>query len=280
MPVRKHYQYGPVTGIKVGRLNQGVNTQFIVYHIQDALIDTGPSNQWKHVKPFIESTGARQLLLTHHHEDHAGNAESIAKTLKLIPKAPKLAHKKLKSGYATPFFQRLVWGRLKPVSEVHELGEKEFLQDGSEVIPVHTPGHAKDLTVFYLPKQKFLFSGDLFIANRLKMLRSDENLYDLLSSLKKALVLDFEVMFCPHGGVIENGKAALKEKYDHIIATCQQAQAEKENNKSLEDVTQKVLGDETFIGKLSGGNFCKANLVKQALDIPLADFTGANGPQV
>lgn len=268
MPVRQTYTFENVTGVKVGRLNQGINTQFIVYRIGDTVIDTGPSNQWSHVKGFLSQQPVNQLLLTHHHEDHSGNAKRIAQLFDLVPKAPELAREKLASGYKTPLLQRIVWGSAIPV-ETRALESEERLSDDSLVLPVHTPGHAKDLTCFYLPEQGYFFSGDLFIARKLKMLRADENLSQLIDSIKKVLKLDFKTLFCPHGGIVENGKEALSEKLNNILDVCEQAQALKQSGASLEEITKRVLGPEDMIAKLTGGNFCKTNLIQQGLEVNL-----------
>lgn len=268
MPVRLAYAFENVQGVKVGRLNQGINTQFIVYRIGDTVIDTGPSNQWRHVRQFLKQKPVHQLLLTHHHEDHSGNADRIAKAFDILPKAPALAQKKLASGYKTPLLQKIVWGSPRPV-KTQALGNIEHLSDGKKVVPVHTPGHAKDLTCFYLPEQGYFFSGDLFISRKLKLLRSDENLQQLLQSIDKVLKLDFETLFCPHGGIIEQGKRALLDKQENILNLCQKAQVLHKQGASLQEVTLKVLGPEDMISKLSSGNFSKQNLIKEALTISL-----------
>lgn len=268
MPIRKTYEFERVTGVKVGRLNQGINTQFIVYRLGETVIDTGPSNQWRHVKQFLSAKPVEQLLLTHHHEDHSGNAHSIAARYQITPKAPELAQEKLASGYKTPFLQKIVWGSLVPV-QTQALNQEEALADGSKIIPVHTPGHAKDLTCFFLPQQGYFFSGDLFIARKLKMLRSDENLEELVQSIQKVLRLDFDTLFCPHGGVIKNGKVALQEKLDNILNTCDKAQTLNQRGLSLDEITQHILGPEDLVAKLTGGNFCKTNLIRQGLNLQL-----------
>ncbi len=156
MSVRKHYQYKDVVGMKVGRINQGLNTNFIVYRMGETIIDSGPSNQWKYVKRFLDKSKVSQLLLTHHHEDHSGNAHYISKEYNIVPKAPQLARAKLKAGYKTPLMQRLVWGSLIPV-ETTALNECEYLTDGTKIIPVHTPGHAKVFNVLLLTRKEIFF---------------------------------------------------------------------------------------------------------------------------
>lgn len=271
MSIRQRYQFEAVTGLKVGRLNNGINTQFIVYRIGGTVIDAGPSNQWKYVRDFLSKQTVSQLLLTHHHEDHSGNAHSIAKLFSITPKAPMLAQAKLASGYKTPFLQKLVWGSPQPVM-THALKEVESLCTGESVMPVHTPGHAKDLTCFHIPELGYFFSGDLFIAKNLKMLRKDENLADLLLSLSRVVKLDFETVFCPHGGIIENGNAALSEKLKNILSTCEQAQYQFAKGDDIEQITRSILGEELMVAKLTQGNFCKRNLIEQAVTIDRSAF--------
>jgi len=269
MSIRKHYQFEGVKGIKVGRVNQGINTQFIVYRLGDTLIDAGPSNQWKHLQDFLDESPVRQLLLTHHHEDHSGNAQRIAEKFSILPKAPIQGQEKLEKGYKTPLLQKMVWGSPLPV-KTQVLDAQETLSDGSIVVPVHTPGHAKDLTVFFLPEQKYLFSGDLYISRKLKMLRIDENLQQLIDSLKKVLTLSFQTVFCPHAGVIEDGKEALQDKLSYILELCEKAQSMKETGSDTQEITQKLLGKEMLTSRLTRGNFCKENLIEEALLVDLA----------
>jgi len=268
MAVWQRYQHDDIQGLKVGRLNQGINTQFIVYRFGDTVIDSGPSNQWRHVKKFLNEQPVKQLLLTHHHEDHSGNAQSISKHFNLVPKAPELGREKLAQGFKIPLLQKVVWGRLPPVETV-ALSEEEFTGKGEKLVPVHTPGHAKDLTCFYVPSRGYVFSGDLYIAPRLKLLRSDENLEQLLSSIEKILALDFNILFCPHGGVIKQGKERLKAKFDSIMGLAQQAKDLQKQGKTELEIVQSLLGPEELTSRLTGGNFSKLNLIRECLKLSI-----------
>lgn len=262
MPIRQEYKHDIVKGRKVGLLKMGINTQFIVYRIGDTVFDAGPSNQWRHVQSFLSQLPVTQLLLTHHHEDHSGNAQRIAKLYNITPKAPALAQAKLAKGYPTPLIQKIVWGNPKPV-KTEPLKDVEYLSDGSTIKPIATPGHAKDLTCFLLPEQGYFFSGDLYIARTIKLLRSDENLSQLVESLNKAISLDFDILFCPHGGIIENGKQALRSKRDRILELCNKVQALDKKGWETEQISLQLLGSEDIVSKLSRGNFSRLNLVNQ-----------------
>jgi len=98
----------------------------------------------------------------------------------------------LKKPYSILPYQKYVWGRTTPVRV------KRFPQiietPSGKMIPVHTPGHAKDHTVFFLPEKGVLFSGDLYLADHIKFFRSDENMGIQIESLKKVINLDFNTL--------------------------------------------------------------------------------------
>lgn len=270
MAVLKHYQYDngqhSVVGFRVGRFNLGINTTFIVYRIGNTLIDTGPTNQWKFIRRELDKVDVRQLLITHHHEDHAGNAGRIARLKQLMPLAPQQGREKIARGYRTPLLQKIIWGSPIP-AQTEPLPLDFCLDDGTRVQAVHTPGHAKDLHCLFFPQQKYLFSGDMYISRSLKLLRADENLQQLMASLETLLALDFEVLFCPHNGIVEQGKQALQDKFDNLSKLCQQAAELKQQGDDEDLIMEKLLGPEDTLARLTRGNISKRNLIRQAIEL-------------
>ncbi|MBL4666396.1 MAG: MBL fold metallo-hydrolase [Sneathiella sp.] len=266
MPIRNKYTFETVEAVRVGRLNSGINTTFIVYRIGSTLIDAGPANQWGPVKNFISEKPIQQLLLTHHHEDHSGNADRIAKFANIVPLAPELSQRKLKSGYKTPLLQKIIWGSPRPVATAIMPAEV-FLEDGTKINPIHTPGHAKDLHCLYLPEKKWLFSGDLYISKSLRYFRSDENLEQLLESIRKVLKLDFDVLFCPHRGIVEEGRQALTAKLHNILALCEKAQTLQARGIETSQIVREILGPEDMMARMTCNNFSKRNMIEEALKV-------------
>lgn len=268
MAVLDSFQYHDLEAHRVGRFNFGINSSFICYRFKDTLIDCGPTNQWKYVKPFVEAKPFSQLLLTHHHEDHSGNAGAIYRLTGVQPKAPDLTIKMLKNGFKIPPTQRMIWGAAGKV-EAAPLPD-ELSIGGERASAIFTPGHAKDMTCYLLEDRGWLFSADLYIANYLKLLRIDEHIPTLLDSTMKALNCDFETIICPHRGIVENGKQRLQEKYDYLVDLSQRAQQQHQQGKSLEAITLSLLGKEGLMGRLTGYNFSKRNLIRSCLEVDLA----------
>jgi glyoxylase-like metal-dependent hydrolase (beta-lactamase superfamily II) len=270
MALLQHYHYGQghdrVDGFRVGRFNLGINTTFIVYRIGDTLIDSGPTNQWRVIRRQLAPLTIKRLLITHHHEDHAGNAARIGALKNLTPWAPQLGREKIARGYRTPWLQKIIWGSPIPAN-TRPLPEVLPLAGGGSIVPVHTPGHARDLTCFFLPKQKYLFSGDMYLSRSLKMLRADEDLGLLMSSLKTLLALDFEVLFCPHNGIVEQGKQALQDKFDNLQRLCLDAADLQRQGMAPAQILIRLLGPEDALARLTRGNISKMNLIRQAIHL-------------
>jgi glyoxylase-like metal-dependent hydrolase (beta-lactamase superfamily II) len=272
MTVRNTYDYenGPhsVHGFRTGRFDFGINTTFIIYRIGTTLIDAGPTNQWSTIKRVLKPLDIDTLLITHHHEDHSGNANRISKLKKLTPYAPALGQAKLAKGYPTPLIQKLIWGSPLKV-ETQTLPDQLIINQDSasetEVIAIPTPGHAKDLTCLFLPEQKYLFSGDMYISKSLKYLRIDENLTQLIQSLRKLIALDFEILFCPHRGIVEEGKKALQEKLENLLTLCRKSQELMKQGLNEGEIINQLLGPEDGLAKLSKFNISKGNLIRQAM---------------
>jgi glyoxylase-like metal-dependent hydrolase (beta-lactamase superfamily II) len=89
---------------------------------------------------------------------------------------------------------------------------------GRRVVPVHAPGHSKDHTVYFVPSEGWLFSGDLFLGERIKYFRADEQFGEQILSLKRILTLDFEALFCAHRPVLRGGRTALARKLGFLEA--------------------------------------------------------------
>lgn len=268
MAIRGHYQHESVRGIKVGRFNAGINSNFIVYHLADTLIDTGPPNQWPEVKTFVDQSNVQRLLLTHYHEDHSGNAQRIADHCGLLPFAPELTQAYLSKSYHTPLFQSLIWGYPRQ-AVTQPLPERLEISGMGEMQVIPAPGHTPDLHCFFMPQQGWLFSGDLYIASKLKYLYAGENLEQLMLSIQRVLSLDFQVVFCPHKGIDPQGREGLQRKLHFLIELAADAQRLHQKGLSVSEIRDRTIGKEDTVAYLTRFGLSKRNLIKAALQVDL-----------
>ncbi len=154
------------------------------------------------------------ILLTHHHEDHSGNADALRHLKKVSVYGHEVSIPKLRAGFRILLYQHVVWGRAGTV-QVQPLPEK-IEGSGCCLVPIHTPGHSRDHTVFFDRDNGRLFSGDLFLGTKIKYFRADERIADTIDSLKKVLSLDFDALFCCHNPQPAGGKAMLEKKLQYL----------------------------------------------------------------
>lgn len=262
--------HGPVVGLKVGRFGLGLNTKVVCYRIGRTLIDTGPPNQWRQVRRFVkeqaEEPGLDRVLLTHHHEDHAGNAARIQELLDVPVYAPEASRERLREGYAQEAYRWVVWGRPRPV-ETEPVPERLTLADDTGLRTLPAPGHSDDMVCYLAADYGLLFGADLYVTQRPEYLRSTENAPLFIDSLHNVLEHDFQTLLCGHQGVVEAGRRALSEKAKYLEALSGVVQRRHRCDKlGVQDIADEILGREGMLYWLSGGDFSKHNLIASFLN--------------
>ncbi|WP_067521248.1 MBL fold metallo-hydrolase [Endozoicomonas ascidiicola] len=116
------------------------------------------------------------------------------------------------------------------------------LDDGSSLEAIAAPGHAEDMICFYWPDKGAVFTVDLYLSRSIRYMRDDENLAILINSIRDVLTKDFDTLFCPHRGVVENGKTALQEKLNNLLELCEQSQQLHHQGQTIKEITKTILG--------------------------------------
>ncbi len=182
------------------------------------MVDTGLSHMGPEVLALAEAQRIVQIFLTHHHEDHSGNADRICRETGARAFAHDLACAKMKTRYPVLPYQKLVWGRTTPMalSSLPDVIDTEL----GPMVPVHTPGHSKDHLCYHLPDHGVLFSGDLYLGDRIKFFRSDEDVMEEVASLKRISQLEFNTLLCGHNPRREKGRDHILAKLDFLETLC------------------------------------------------------------
>jgi glyoxylase-like metal-dependent hydrolase (beta-lactamase superfamily II) len=236
-----------------------------LYLLGEICIDTGQSHMAREVIQITKANRTGIVLLTHHHEDHTGNAAAIVKGLNIPVLGHPVTAEKMKTGFKILPYQHIIWGKSEPVSIAFlpkTIETKKF-----QLEPIHAPGHSKDHTVFWERNHGWLFSGDIYLSDRVKYFRADERIKDQITSLRKILSYDFEALFCGHHPQPQQGKSKLSQKLNFLEDFYGKVKFLHE--KGLYDgkviFRQMGLKEEKFIKWFCMGNVSMLNMVRSAM---------------
>lgn len=262
MSLIEHFEHQGVVGFRLGRFRSGFHTTAVVYMVGSTLIDSGPPNQWKVVRDLFNLKRIDRVLLTHHHEDHAGNGARIRQELRIPVFSPAGSVEPLSRGFSLYPYQRIVWGTPRSFEPDNTVPGRMEFENGISLEAISVPGHAPDLTCYHAPDQGWLFAGDLFITPRPTHLRKDEDIHQEIQSLYRVLGLDFEVLFCGHRGVLTEGHQAIREKLNYLESLRDQVQGLQREGKPDGEITRILLGREDAMTWATTFHFSKKNLIR------------------
>ena len=257
-------RYGEVRAFEVARSIAGRAIWTVrIYLAGRVMIDTGPPNMRKPVLDLARRLEPEAVLLTHHHEDHAGNAAALASELGLPIFAAPPAVPLLADRFHEAPFQLLTWGRYRPVTAVPV--DQPLTISNLTFTPVPAPGHSPDMTVWLVADRGWLFSGDLYLADHVRFFRDDEDFAATVSSLERVAGLDFEALFCGHNPKLTGGPARLRAKRDSLEALRAEVLERAARGQGAEQIAREVLGSDWFLRWFTSGRACSVHLVRSAL---------------
>jgi len=262
--VLRAHDYGPVRYFSLARSRFGRTILTSgVYFVDGLLIDTGPANAQLQLARVLGRVRPDQVVLTHHHEDHIGNALFVANHIDRPPLAHPLALPLVRRPGPLPLYRRITWGTPQPFA-AEALG-KRLATPSHRFEVIHTPGHAPDHIALYEPEQRWLFAGDLFIAAHVKVLRADENVSGLIASLRKLLELPDCTLFCQHTGMHSSHHKSFGRKLDFLLSTQRKAVALRADGRSVAEIAAALDIRNRWIEVFSRGEFSGRNLIAELL---------------
>ena len=203
----------------------------------------------------LDELPVRGAIITHHHEDHAGNLALLA--ARAIPVAmPAETLASARAGERVGLYRRFAWGTMRRLArplEPFHTGQLALL---------HTPGHSADHHVVWDAERGILFSADLFLGVKVRVARPGEDPRQLALSLRRAADLRPRLMFDAHRGLVPDGATALLAKARWLDETIGRIDTHIAAGWSDRAITRAVLGREDGVHYVSSGDLSRINFVK------------------
>ena len=219
------------------------------------LIDTGIAACAREFAALLDVTPVRGVIVTHHHEDHAGNVALVAaRGLPLWIAAATQAQ--LTTVAPIRAYRRLTWQSMPPLR--HPV--LPFLPAPLEARLA--PGHCADHHIVWDPISHTLFSGDLFLGVAVRVAHHDEDVTAGIESLNAAAALEPVRMFCAHRGSVPTPAAALRAKSAWTTALMQTVAAEIAGGTDDATILRRVMGRESATGWASRGEYSRRNFIR------------------
>ncbi|HSA56664.1 MAG TPA: MBL fold metallo-hydrolase [Gemmatimonadaceae bacterium] len=252
--VRHH---GDVTRvILTSRGSRLIGMSASAFLVRGVLIDTGLPRAGAVLEGWLSHEGLpRGVLVTHAHEDHAGNVERLAR-LGIPMGMGELTLSAVRAPRPLAPYRRITWGVPEPLrSPVVPFADEELA-----LVP--TPGHSADHHVAWDAREGTLFSGDLFLGVRSATVHRTERPKQLVESLRRVVALGPERMFDSHRGLVDRPVQALEARVAWLETTIGRVEELIARGWGDAAIQREVLGREGLARAFSFGEYSKRNLVR------------------
>ncbi|MFE8699885.1 MBL fold metallo-hydrolase [Cytobacillus sp. FJAT-54145] len=242
---------------------QKVSLNVYSFLVDGVLIDTGAPSLNKHFEAFIDESDFDQVMITHFHEDHTGCAAYIQKTRKLPIYLSEKSIDSCTKRANYPLYRKFFWGKRSPFHA--EAIPDTFASRHATWDVIDTPGHAFDHKAFLNRETGQLFTGDLFVNERTKVVLAEESIPTIIHSLKRVLTYDFHEVFCNHAGFVAEGRQAIERKLEYLCNIQQTVLTLHAQGKSVGEIRKQLFPKPYPIIKLSGGEWDSLHIITSIL---------------
>lgn len=235
------------------------------YLVDEAMVDTS----FAHVRGLVmeQVRSLRFVALTHHHEDHMGNAGPLSQRHG-CPVYLHNAHLRDTEGVvALAPYRRAYWGWPGewPCEEM-----PERLHTGRRTLrKVLADGHCGTQVGLLDQESGAIFTGDLFISTRAAAVMSHEDPWKIIASLRWVAELEPSLLLGGHGQRISNPAKALRRKADRVEEAAREAVRLHQQGLPTSEITARLFPgkerQDRHFELLTEGQFSYRNFVRNAV---------------
>jgi glyoxylase-like metal-dependent hydrolase (beta-lactamase superfamily II) len=229
------------------------------YLLGDVLVDTGFPRASSALVAAVRQIRPRGVVVTHWHEDHAGNAPALA-ALGVPLAMPSGCEALLRERPPIRLYRREVWGRTARLTTALEAF------DPSPLAMIETPGHSPDHIGVWDAERRILVSGDLFLGVKVRVAHDhDESPRALVASLRRAAALEPRLLLDAHRGVVPDAAAQLRAKADWNEELIGHIESLGAQGLGARAIVRRLFGGESLVGIASGGEYSRTGFVRAVL---------------
>jgi glyoxylase-like metal-dependent hydrolase (beta-lactamase superfamily II) len=243
----KATQVGDVTELKMGRSLDGETALYWVaaYIIDGILIDTGCDYSKKELADFVEGKQVSVIINTHYHEDHVGGNALLAKRFGLGALAHPETIPLMSRKHDLYPFEVEIWGYPEP-STAAPIGTT-VKEGGVSLRVIDTPGHCKGHISLFEEERRILFSGDIWVGERPKTARVEEDVHQLISDLRKFEELRPKIMFASLGKAVHEPQDVINRTRVYLEETRDEICRLHSEGMSSEQILEELFGRESVL---------------------------------
>lgn len=249
-------QHGDVTRYEMSSVTgRAVGYTASAYLVRGVLVDCGFHGEREAVDAILERHRPAGVMVTHYHEDHAGNVELVARRgVPLAASSETLA--KVKAPQAIRLYRRLTWRSAPPLRSMVTPFEHGDLR------LIAAPGHSPDHHVVWDETSGTLFGGDLYLGVKVRVAHPAEDPRVLARTLRAIAALGPTRLFDAHRGYVANPAPLLLAKADWIEETIAAIERRIAAGAPDSAIVRELFGGESFPGYFSGGDYSRTNFVR------------------
>lgn len=261
--------FGDVTRLRFWTWrSRAVGYDVSCYVVGGVLIDTAFRHVGRELRGAIHELKPKGVIVTHWHEDHAGNAPELAESLPMW--IHQYTEARLRERQQVKLYRHFTWGRPRALrSEVRPF-------DPAPLRMIHTPGHSTDHHVVFDERTRTLFSADLWLGVKVRIVGATENPYEIVESLSRAIALEPARMFDAHRGFIEEPVEALAAKRNWLQETIGVIERRLDAGDPEDTILREVLGGEERTALASQGEYSRRHLIRAIANYRKAGATDAH----
>ncbi len=259
-------QFEEITRIRMGREMGGRMLYWVAAHLVDGLlIDTGCGHTAEELADFLEGKYLKLAVNTHHHEDHIGANHILMERFGIRIFASRDSIPFINRVTKMPPYREVVWGYPEP-TEVEPLPER-IETDHFCFDVVETPGHCDGHVALLEPTRGWCFSGDLFISQEPMAVRPEDDIAEIVRSMRRLIDLEVEklILFTSAGKVVEDGREALQSCIEYFRDLSQRAKQLEREGLSVGAIRGRIFGRETSLAGPTEGDFSAENMIRAVL---------------